>query len=157
MEIIMSSAAEAEAGVARYPEVSVSDARAGIAHLVDRVGEMGERHVITRHGHPVAVVIPVADLATLEAADREARAALSWPEASVGEIEAEEAPLGGPPRGEPEDAVLGAEIEHLVRQATHALIHNPELQDLVARVLDSAKAARDGGRDAPSNGGKRAA
>lgn len=37
-----------------------------LGEVVDRVGREGERIVVTRHGRPVAAVIPVEDLDLLE-------------------------------------------------------------------------------------------
>jgi prevent-host-death family protein len=47
-------------------EISVTQARAELADLVSRVGYSGERILLTRHGRPLAALVPVADLETLE-------------------------------------------------------------------------------------------
>lgn len=43
-------------------EVTVADARNGLAELLNRVAYGGERLVITRHGREVAALVPVEDL-----------------------------------------------------------------------------------------------
>ncbi|MEV0405554.1 type II toxin-antitoxin system Phd/YefM family antitoxin [Actinoallomurus sp. NPDC050550] len=47
-------------------EVPVTQARAELAELVNRVGYTGERIVLTRHGRPLAALVPVEDLEALE-------------------------------------------------------------------------------------------
>jgi prevent-host-death family protein len=47
-------------------EVPVTQARADLAELVSRVGYTGERIVLTRHGKPLAALVPMDDLETLE-------------------------------------------------------------------------------------------
>lgn len=47
----------------------VSVARGSFADLVNEVYAFGERIVLERHGKPVAVIVPVADLERLEAMD----------------------------------------------------------------------------------------
>jgi prevent-host-death family protein len=44
----------------------VTQARAELAELVNRVGYTGERIVLTRHGRPFAALVPVEDLEALE-------------------------------------------------------------------------------------------
>jgi prevent-host-death family protein len=44
----------------------VTQARAELAELVNRVGYTGERIVLTRHGRPLAALVPVEDLEALE-------------------------------------------------------------------------------------------
>jgi prevent-host-death family protein len=44
---------------------SVADAKAHFTHYL-RVTERGERVLILRHGHPVAALVPTAELAMLE-------------------------------------------------------------------------------------------
>jgi prevent-host-death family protein len=60
----------------------ISEARETFSETVNRAAFGGERVVLTRHGKPVAAVVPLADLDLLEALeDRidldEARAALT--------------------------------------------------------------------------------
>lgn len=43
-------------------EVTVADARSGLAELLNRVAYGGERLVITRHGREIAALVPVDDL-----------------------------------------------------------------------------------------------
>jgi prevent-host-death family protein len=47
-------------------EVPVTQARAELAELVNRVGYTGERILLTRHGKPLAALVPVEDLEALE-------------------------------------------------------------------------------------------
>jgi len=44
--------------MAKHPTVSIYDAKARLSHLVDRALQ-GEEVVITRHGRPVARLVPV--------------------------------------------------------------------------------------------------
>jgi prevent-host-death family protein len=48
-------------------EIPVTQARAELADLVNRVAYSGERVVLTRHGRPIAVLVSAADLELLEA------------------------------------------------------------------------------------------
>lgn len=66
-------------------ERRISDARESFSTTVNRVAFGGERVVLTRHGRPVAAVVPVEDLELLEAVEDardldEVRAALADPE-----------------------------------------------------------------------------
>lgn len=47
-------------------EVTVADARNGLAELLNRVAYAGERLVITRHGREIAALVPVEDLRLAE-------------------------------------------------------------------------------------------
>jgi prevent-host-death family protein len=47
-------------------EISVTQARAELADLVSRVGYSGERILLTRHGKPLAALVSVGDLESLE-------------------------------------------------------------------------------------------
>jgi len=47
-------------------EIPVTQARAELAELVNRVGYGGERLVLTRHGKPLAALVPASDLEVLE-------------------------------------------------------------------------------------------
>ena len=47
-------------------EIPVTQARADLADLVSRVGYSGERILLTRHGKPLAALVPAADLEILE-------------------------------------------------------------------------------------------
>jgi prevent-host-death family protein len=47
-------------------EVPVTQARADLAELVSRVGYSGERILLTRHGKPLAALVPIGDLEALE-------------------------------------------------------------------------------------------
>lgn len=47
-------------------QLPVTQARAELADLVSRVGYSGERILLTRHGRPLAALVPVADLESLE-------------------------------------------------------------------------------------------
>lgn len=44
----------------------MTQARAELAELVSRVGYTGERIILTRHGKPLAALVPVEDLEALE-------------------------------------------------------------------------------------------
>lgn len=44
----------------------MTQARAELAELVSRVGYTGERILLTRHGKPLAALVPVEDLEALE-------------------------------------------------------------------------------------------
>lgn len=44
----------------------MTQARAELADLVSRVGYSGERILLTRHGRPLAALVPVGDLEALE-------------------------------------------------------------------------------------------
>ncbi|GLF95664.1 type II toxin-antitoxin system Phd/YefM family antitoxin [Streptomyces yaizuensis] len=51
-------------------EIPVTQARAELAELINRVVYGGERVVVTRHGKPLAALVSAADLARLEELDR---------------------------------------------------------------------------------------
>ncbi|WKE72936.1 type II toxin-antitoxin system Phd/YefM family antitoxin [Streptomyces sp. WP-1] len=50
-------------------EIPVTQARAELADLINRVVYGGERVVVTRHGKPLAALVSAADLARLDALD----------------------------------------------------------------------------------------
>ncbi|MFH8341831.1 type II toxin-antitoxin system Phd/YefM family antitoxin [Streptomyces sp. AM6-12] len=50
-------------------EIPVTQARAELADLINRVVYGGERVVVTRHGKPLAALVSAADLERLEALD----------------------------------------------------------------------------------------
>ena len=50
-------------------EIPVTQARAELADLINRVVYGAERVVVTRHGKPLAALVSAADLARLEALD----------------------------------------------------------------------------------------
>lgn len=50
-------------------EVPVTQVRAELADLINRVVYGGERIVVTRHGKPIAALVSAADLRTLEELD----------------------------------------------------------------------------------------
>jgi prevent-host-death family protein len=52
-------------------EVPVTQARADLAELVNRVAYSGDRVVLTRHGKPLAALVSPSDLERLEDAERE--------------------------------------------------------------------------------------
>lgn len=64
-------------------EFPVTEARATLADLVERVSQYGQRVILTRHKRPAAVLVSMPDLATLHAADAEAHASLSWPDPNI--------------------------------------------------------------------------
>lgn len=53
-------------------ELSISEARNHLGDVVAKVEHAHERAVLTRHGRPVAAVVSIDDLRTLEAAEDEA-------------------------------------------------------------------------------------
>ncbi|MCZ7461651.1 type II toxin-antitoxin system Phd/YefM family antitoxin [Streptomyces sp. WMMC940] len=53
-------------------EIPVTQARAELAELINRVVYGGERVVVTRHGKPLVALVSAADLERLEAAERAA-------------------------------------------------------------------------------------
>ncbi|MEU3505346.1 type II toxin-antitoxin system Phd/YefM family antitoxin [Streptomyces hundungensis] len=52
-------------------EIPVTQARAELAELINRVVYGGERVVVTRHGKPLVALVSAADLEELEASQRE--------------------------------------------------------------------------------------
>jgi prevent-host-death family protein len=50
-------------------EIPVTQARAELAELVNRVAYTGERVTLTRHGRPVAALVSAADLTRLRELD----------------------------------------------------------------------------------------
>ncbi|MEW2580766.1 type II toxin-antitoxin system Phd/YefM family antitoxin [Streptomyces syringium] len=55
-------------------EIPVTQARAELAELINRVVYGGERVVVTRHGKPLVALVSAADLQRLEEAEAEAGA-----------------------------------------------------------------------------------
>ncbi|MFF1464421.1 type II toxin-antitoxin system Phd/YefM family antitoxin [Streptomyces sp. NPDC058330] len=53
-------------------EIPVTQARAELAELINRVVYGGERVVVTRHGKPLVALVSAADLGRLEAEEEEA-------------------------------------------------------------------------------------
>ncbi|MGW8761352.1 type II toxin-antitoxin system Phd/YefM family antitoxin [Streptomyces sp. NPDC055815] len=53
-------------------EIPVTQARAELADLINRVVYGGERVVVTRHGKPLVALVSAADLEELEAAEKPA-------------------------------------------------------------------------------------
>ncbi len=88
-------------------EIPVTQARAELAELVNRVGYGGERVVLTRHGRPLAALVPAADLEVLEPATGEVISATSSVRTGAADsrpeerrpfqIAAEHRPAGPPP------------------------------------------------------------
>ncbi|WBO67779.1 MULTISPECIES: type II toxin-antitoxin system Phd/YefM family antitoxin [Streptomyces] len=56
-------------------EIPVTQARAELADLINRVVYGGERVVVTRHGKPLVALVSAADLERLDALDEAAGAA----------------------------------------------------------------------------------
>ncbi|MFD6797226.1 type II toxin-antitoxin system Phd/YefM family antitoxin [Streptomyces cyaneofuscatus] len=56
-------------------EIPVTQARAELADLINRVVYGGERVVVTRHGKPLVALVSAADLERLEGLDGEEAAA----------------------------------------------------------------------------------
>jgi prevent-host-death family protein len=53
-------------------EIPVTQARAELADLINRVVYGGERVVVTRHGKPLVALVSAADLERLDALDEQA-------------------------------------------------------------------------------------
>ncbi|MEV5748921.1 type II toxin-antitoxin system Phd/YefM family antitoxin [Actinoallomurus sp. NPDC052308] len=79
-------------------EVPVTQARADLAELVNRVGYTGERIVLTRHGKPLAALVPVEDLEALERRPAEIGFTLPLPAEAEPEPERPPRPAAGPLR-----------------------------------------------------------
>ena len=124
----------------RYPSVSVSDARATIATVIDGVNNKGQRHLITRHGRAVAAVVCMPDLLTLEVSDAAAQAALSWPEGSVDDSELLD--LGTDPEATAMGIAGPADVEELMRKTDAAIRQNPRLAQIVSDMVDFAAPER---------------
>jgi prevent-host-death family protein len=75
-------------------EVPVTQARADLAELVSRVGYTGERIVLTRHGKPLAALVPVEDLEALERPPAEIGFSIAPPARPEEEDEHPERPSG---------------------------------------------------------------
>ncbi|MEU2461903.1 type II toxin-antitoxin system Phd/YefM family antitoxin [Streptomyces sp. NPDC053741] len=54
-------------------EIPVTQARAELAELINRVVYGGERVVVTRHGKPLVALVSAADLQRLESEEAEAQ------------------------------------------------------------------------------------
>jgi prevent-host-death family protein len=82
-------------------EVPVTQARAELAELVSRVGYTGERILLTRHGKPLAALVPVEDLEALERRPAEIGFTLTLPDepARPAEADPEQQTRSAPPRG----------------------------------------------------------
>lgn len=52
-------------------EIPVTEARAQLSDLINRVGYGGERIVLTRHGKPLVALVPAADLEATPTRDEE--------------------------------------------------------------------------------------
>ncbi|MFE4451174.1 type II toxin-antitoxin system Phd/YefM family antitoxin [Streptomyces sp. NPDC056796] len=64
-------------------EIPVTQARAELAELINRVVYGGERVVVTRHGKPLVALVSAADLQRLESEEAEAREAAAAGEEQV--------------------------------------------------------------------------
>jgi prevent-host-death family protein len=58
-----------EADEHRTAHVSVSEARQSFADLVNRVAYRNERVLVTRHGRPIAAIVPMEQVEFLERAE----------------------------------------------------------------------------------------
>ncbi|MFC9031588.1 type II toxin-antitoxin system Phd/YefM family antitoxin [Streptomyces arboris] len=67
-------------------EIPVTQARAELADLINRVVYGGERVVVTRHGKPLVALVSAADLERLEALDGEGAVAEDQVISSVSSI-----------------------------------------------------------------------
>ncbi|MFD8804238.1 type II toxin-antitoxin system Phd/YefM family antitoxin [Streptomyces sp. NPDC059597] len=66
-------------------EIPVTQARAELADLINRVVYGGERVVVTRHGKPLVALVSAADLERLEALDAAERERVVSSVSRVGE------------------------------------------------------------------------
>ncbi|WP_411082363.1 type II toxin-antitoxin system Phd/YefM family antitoxin [Streptomyces sp. cmx-18-6] len=67
-------------------EIPVTQARAELADLINRVVYGGERVVVTRHGKPLVALVSAADLERLEGLEEEGTAAEEQVISSVSSI-----------------------------------------------------------------------
>jgi prevent-host-death family protein len=74
-------------------EISVTQARAELADLVSRVGYSGERVLLTRHGRPLAALVSVADLESLERRPAEIGFSIAVPPSEPDAKQPEPAPM----------------------------------------------------------------
>ncbi|CAM5434875.1 prevent-host-death family protein [Streptomyces sp. LaPpAH-199] len=65
-------------------EIPVTQARAELAELINRVVYGGERVVVTRHGKPLVALVSAADLQRLEAEEVEAEERVISSVSSIG-------------------------------------------------------------------------
>lgn len=73
---------------AETPSIPAAEFKAGCLSLMDRVRERGEEYIVTKHGEPVARLVPVAPEAS--------RSPFGWMAASVTEHGDIVAPLDEP-------------------------------------------------------------
>ncbi|MEL6650573.1 MAG: type II toxin-antitoxin system Phd/YefM family antitoxin [Bacteroidota bacterium] len=118
----------------RYPTIPVSDARATISDLVEQVAIAGERHVLTRHGRPVAALVCIPDLVSLEEIDSQALSRLEWPDKE--DIEDEVQQVGATLTLETCADDLRVEFEDLVRRTMEVLTHDPKLKTMMVEFLE---------------------
>ncbi|MFI6644090.1 type II toxin-antitoxin system Phd/YefM family antitoxin [Streptomyces sp. NPDC050504] len=86
-------------------EIPVTQARAELAELINRVVYGGERVVLTRHGKPLVALVSAADLERLEA-ERNA------PEAVEEEVISSVSSYGSVPSAPGEQGRFGLAAEH---------------------------------------------
>ncbi|MGN9794590.1 type II toxin-antitoxin system Phd/YefM family antitoxin [Streptomyces sp. OZ13] len=86
-------------------EIPVTQARAELADLINRVVYGGERVVVTRHGKPLVALVSAADLERLE---QEAEA----PEAAEEQIISSVSSFGSVSSGSPDRGRFGLAAEH---------------------------------------------
>ncbi|MFI0980358.1 type II toxin-antitoxin system Phd/YefM family antitoxin [Streptomyces sp. NPDC021093] len=67
-------------------EIPVTQARAELADLINRVVYGGERVVVTRHGKPLVALVSAADLERLESEPEQAEDSVVSSVSSVGSI-----------------------------------------------------------------------
>jgi prevent-host-death family protein len=67
-------------------EIPVTQARAELADLINRVVYGGERVVVTRHGKPLVALVSAADLERLDALDEPAEEQIVSTVSGVGEV-----------------------------------------------------------------------
>ncbi|MFF0433477.1 type II toxin-antitoxin system Phd/YefM family antitoxin [Streptomyces sp. NPDC004327] len=83
-------------------EIPVTQARAELADLINRVVYGNERVVVTRHGKPLVALVSAADLARLEESEQPAE------ESVISSV----TPLGGTPSAPGEQRRFGIAAHH---------------------------------------------
>lgn len=132
-----------------FATIDVSRLREGLRDVLDEVVENGKRRIVTRHGKPVAALVPLGDLRALEAGDRAAVAALrsearlALPTAGVLPIEEAMARLRADSRRVEPTVEAGADVEP--RPGTTAPSETDEPREVLRRIV--AELDEHGSRD----------
>lgn len=145
--------------LATYETLPVSEARSGIGPLADDVAYRSVRAVLTKHGRPVAAMVPIADLVALHRSDAQALRAMA------AAADAQDAHLAEPddpdhfaellhrpgPETERELNALGAALRRAVvrdagdRARALAAAIDPFLHRLEETIVDISVEAASGG------------